>query len=110
MCSGLAMHIFATAVPPIETNMNKVNVRLTPNPPEFSYYQNVRRDLAEYVGKGNHRILDVGCGAGYFSEFLKSHGHALEVVGIEVDTAAANEAATKLDRVLCANLNASSIV
>ena len=102
--------IFAPAIPSTETNMNKVNTHQTPNLPEFSYYSNVRRDLAQYVVKGNHRILDVGCGAGYFGEYLKLHGHAAEVVGIEIDTAAANEAATKLDCVLCANLNESSIV
>lgn len=88
--------------------MNHASQRLSTN--EFSYYQNVRGDLAEYVEKGNHSILDVGCGAGYFGEFLKSHGHASKVVGIEVDTVAANVASTKLDCVLCANLNVASIV
>lgn len=90
--------------------MNKLNTRPTPPAPDFSYYQNVRSELAVNVGKGNHRILDVGCGAGYFGEFLKLHGHASEVVGIEVDPAAANEASTKLDQVLCANLNQTSVI
>jgi len=76
---------------------------------EFSYYQNVRGELAEFVDKGHNRILDVGCGAGYFGAYLKSQNRASEVVGIEIDLSAANEAATKLDRVLLANLNQSTI-
>ena len=89
--------------------MNKVIAHLTPNLPEFSYYQNVRRDLAEYVKKGNHCILDVGCGAGYFGEYLKTTGRAVEVIGIEIDEVAASEALTKLDQVVCANLNQTGI-
>lgn len=89
--------------------MNNLHTRPTPSAPDFSYYQNVRSDLTENVAKGDHRILDVGCGAGYFGEFLKLHGYASEIVGIEIDTAAAEVASTKLDHVLCANLNESSI-
>ena len=48
-------------------------------------------------------MLDVGCAAGVLGEYLKQKGCASEVVGIEIDSLAAKEALTKLDRVLCAN-------
>jgi 2-polyprenyl-3-methyl-5-hydroxy-6-metoxy-1,4-benzoquinol methylase len=110
MRNALAMHMLSTTVPSTEIKMKKLNALQTPIPPEFSYYQNVRSDLAEYVEKGNHRILDVGCGAGYFGEYLKQQGCASEVVGIEINIIAAEEAITKLDHVLCANLNQTSVI
>lgn len=81
------------------TNVSKISN------PDISYFRNIRSEIAEYVKKGSNRVLDVGCGAGYFGEYLKQQGCASEVVGIEIDTIAAKEALTKLDRVLCANLN-----
>lgn len=75
-----------------------------------SYYRHVRYDVAEHVVSGKHRVLDVGCAAGVFGEYLKQQGCASEVVGIEIDAIAAKEASTKLDRVLCANLNHAGVI
>jgi len=68
-----------------------------------NYYRHVRYDNTEHVVSGRHRVLDVGCAAGVLGEYLKQKGCASEVVGIEIDSLAAKEALTKLDRVLCAN-------
>ena len=78
--------------------------------PEDSYYRHVREDIAKHIVIGKHRVLDVGCAAGVLGEYLKQHGCASEVVGIEVDAIAAKEASTKLDLVLSANLNRTAIV
>jgi len=88
--------------------MGKIDTSLTHNS-EVSYYRHIRTDIAEYVEKGNNRILDVGCGAGFLGEFLKLNGRASEVVGIEIDKVAASEASTRLDRVIGANLNQSGV-
>jgi 2-polyprenyl-3-methyl-5-hydroxy-6-metoxy-1,4-benzoquinol methylase len=88
--------------------MNQINTPYYPS--DITYYQNVRSELANYIEKGDHRILDVGCGAGYFGEFLKLNGHASDLIGIEIDTVAAHDASTRLDYVLCANLNETTIV
>jgi 2-polyprenyl-3-methyl-5-hydroxy-6-metoxy-1,4-benzoquinol methylase len=78
--------------------------------PTNNYFRHVRKEIAVHVVSGKHRVLDVGCAAGVFGEYLKRQGCASEVVGIELDALAAKEASTKLDRVLCANLNHTDVV
>ena len=86
------------------TNVSKISN------PDVSYFRNIRSEIAEYVKKGNNHVLDVGCGAGYFGEYLKTTGRATKIIGIEIDEVAASEALTKLDQVLCANLNQTSVI
>ncbi|MBA3013507.1 MAG: class I SAM-dependent methyltransferase [Desulfobulbaceae bacterium] len=74
-----------------------------------NYYQNRRENIAQFISKGNNRILDIGCGAGNFGSFLKQNNYASEVIGIEIDRTAADEALTKLDQVHCADLNRTRI-
>ncbi len=45
------------------------------------------------------RVLDVGCGAGYLGERLKSDKHCF-VIGVEIDKDKANQARDKLDCVI----------
>lgn len=70
-----------------------------------SYYRNQRKSLSVHIPDGNHRILDVGCGSGYFGAYLKESGKANQVFGIELMEEAATEAATLLDGVICADLD-----
>jgi O-antigen biosynthesis protein len=51
------------------------------------------------------RILDLGCGGGHNGALLKRAG-AREVVGVEMDAGAADEARRRLDRVIQADLAA----
>lgn len=74
-----------------------------------NYYRHIRSEITEHIVSGKHRVLDVGCAAGVLGEYLKQQGCASEVVGIEIDALAAKEASTKLDRVLCANLNHTGV-
>ncbi len=73
------------------------------------YYRHVRSEVAEHIVSGKHRVLDVGCASGVLGEYLKRQGCASEVVGIEIDSLVAKEASTKLDHVLCANLNHAGV-
>ena len=64
-----------------------------------SYFGQVRPEVAALVPESAATILDVGCGAGGLGAFLKERQEC-EVVGIEVDGAAAEAAKGALDRVL----------
>ncbi len=62
------------------------------------------RERLELIGRlppGARRLADVGCGSGATGAALKRKDPLLEVVGIEIDAAAAARAAARLDRVVC---------
>lgn len=72
---------------------------------DHDYYRNERRSLSKHIPPGNHRILDVGCGAGHFGAYLKKSNKAEKVYGVELFKDAADEAANYLDGVICADLD-----
>src|SRR3954471_3221949 len=76
-----------------------------PEDAELSYFDHVRPELAELVPGDARRILDVGCGRGALGAHLKARLGA-EVMGIEFFAAAADVAATRLDRVFRLDLDA----
>jgi 2-polyprenyl-3-methyl-5-hydroxy-6-metoxy-1,4-benzoquinol methylase len=63
------------------------------------YYGNERSEMLDLVPLHTTRLLDVGCGNGVFAAKFKAMRRA-EAWGIEIVPEAANEAATKLDRVI----------
>jgi 2-polyprenyl-3-methyl-5-hydroxy-6-metoxy-1,4-benzoquinol methylase len=67
------------------------------------YYTGARGEMIQYIPREARRILDVGCGEGLFSRQLKRAG-ATEVWGIELEAAAAEQAALHLDRVLSGDI------
>ena len=69
-----------------------------------NYYRHVRTELVEEIPAGNNRILEVGCAEGATGASLKKSGCAAEVVGIEMSPEAAAIAETRLDRVVCGDL------
>lgn len=73
------------------------------------YYRHVRIEIAECVADGRNSVLDIGCGAGTLGKYLKQQGKASEVIGVEVVREIANEASSKLDRVICVDLNRVSV-
>src|SRR5579871_727887 len=84
---------------------NAVQVQGTNRP--ANYYDSRRSDLASLVPTEADRVLDVGCGAGRFGEELRRQGH--EVTGIELIPAIADEAASRLDSVVCADIETDEL-
>jgi methionine biosynthesis protein MetW len=67
-------------------------------------YENPRPEVAALVPSGARRILDLGCASGALGAALKARQDC-EVVGIEADAGYARDAETRLDRVICADLD-----
>jgi SAM-dependent methyltransferase len=66
-------------------------------------YENSRPELRRLVPPGTRRVLDLGCASGVVGAALKDHLGA-EVVGVEREVGYANVAASRLDRVVQADL------
>lgn len=59
--------------------------------------------IAQLIGSHSKKIVDFGCAAGYFGQFLKEKTKAT-VWGVEIDPEDAKKAEKKLDKVLTFNL------
>ncbi len=62
------------------------------------YSSNIRWDMIQMISAGNHKILDVGCGAGHTLKKLKELGKANETVGIEINEQVTQDLSDTLDR------------
>ena len=69
-----------------------------------NYYSGIRWDLISFVSEGNNRILEIGCGEANTGKALKEQGKAIEVIGIETVPEIARIAETKIDKVLCVDV------
>lgn len=68
------------------------------------YYNRQRSELLRYIQSRQNRVLEVGCAEGLLGESLKQQGLAAEVTGIELFPDAARVAETRLDRVICGDI------
>ncbi len=66
-------------------------------------YENPRPEVQQLVPRTARRILDLGCSSGALGAALKARQGA-EVVGVELDSAYAADAARRLDRVIVGDL------
>ena len=66
---------------------------------EIGAYEGDRPELRALVPTGARRVLDLGCSTGTVGHALKRE-RGVEVVGVELDAAAAAEARGRLDRVV----------
>jgi 2-polyprenyl-3-methyl-5-hydroxy-6-metoxy-1,4-benzoquinol methylase len=66
---------------------------------DLSYFDWARPEVLELIPVTARRVLEIGCGTGRLGEAIQKR-QACEVVGIELDTLAAEKAASRLDRVL----------
>lgn len=64
---------------------------------DFSYYNNLRPEMATFIQGAPHSILEIGCGAGRFRDNFKDD---IEYWGIEPCTSAATLASASLTHVL----------
>lgn len=81
---------------PVQTNL--ADMALKPD----GYFSGTRDKMLKYVPKDVKRTLEFGCGYGGFSALLKKE-FGVEAWAVEIDKAAANEAAKKLDKVINAD-------
>lgn len=81
---------------PVQTDL--INMDDKPD----GYYGATRENMLKYVPKGVKTTLEFGCGFGGFSALLK-RDLGVEAWAVEIDKAAANEAAKKLDRIINAD-------
>jgi len=68
-----------------------------------NYYNLDRKEMLDFIPGKPEKILEAGCGSGNFGAALKEKFNA-EITGIELFESAAKEAITKLDKVICGNL------
>ena len=71
------------------------------------YYSHPRPELvAALPASDGNRVLDLGCGSGSMSQYIREQGKASEIWGVEInpDAAAAAKESGALDRVLEGNL------
>lgn len=68
------------------------------------YYRNVNLDLLNKIPTNSNCILEIGCGSGWMGEAFKAKNPSAKYFGIELFETAAEEAATRLDGVICANI------
>ena len=70
--------------------------------------ENERSDLEVLVPPNAEVVLDVGCGLGYLGAALKRRGVG-RVVGVELNPTAAREAESRIDEVLCLDVEKTSL-
>tara|TARA_Y100001972_G_C7641635_1_gene322407 strand:- start:716 stop:1375 length:660 start_codon:yes stop_codon:yes gene_type:complete len=62
------------------------------------YFESVRKEMVGFLPSDAVRVLDVGCGAGLFGEYLIEKNPKLEIWGVEFDKDAAAIADKKLEK------------
>ena len=68
------------------------------------YFNSTRWDLIRLIRNGNNKVLEIGCGTGNTGRALKENGKATEVIGVEIIPEIAKTAGTKLDKVICGDI------
>ncbi|GIV55221.1 MAG: hypothetical protein KatS3mg039_1739 [Candidatus Kapaibacterium sp.] len=74
-----------------------------------AYYDLVRTDVVRHVPPTARRLLDIGCGAGLTARYAKDTLGLEEVVGIEFVPEIAEQAAARLDRVFCGDVETMAL-
>src|SRR5690606_19979004 len=84
-----------TGEPMEATARNLLDMEVKPQ----GYYSGLRKDMLPYVPRSTRRLLEVGCAEGAFSSQLKGD-RGLEAWGVEMNSTAAQVAASRLDKVV----------
>lgn len=71
-----------------------------------NYYSHLRSDLLKLLPSQLtlEKVLDVGCGVGVTGQYLKNQMQVKEIVGIELNAEAANQARAVLDQVIIGDI------
>lgn len=68
-----------------------------------NYYRYERNEIIELVPHNLKKVLDVGCGEGFFSENIKKKFNS-EVWGVEINEKSAIIASKKIDKIIIGNI------
>lgn len=70
------------------------------------YYTNIRYEMLKFVPQNASRILDVGCGAGYFGKEIKAFSthQNTEVWGVDINENAKSVAEKNIDKLLIGDI------
>jgi 2-polyprenyl-3-methyl-5-hydroxy-6-metoxy-1,4-benzoquinol methylase len=71
------------------------------------YYSNRRLEMVSFIPKTASKILDCGCGEGFFAEEVQLQFPDAEVWGLELDSESAETARKKIHTVLQGDLDAT---
>lgn len=82
---------------------------VTSNPEGDLYYARDRSSIYPHVESGQHRILDLGCGAGIVGKRLKELGRAKHVIGVEIFKPVADQAAKYYEQVFQGDIEAMDL-
>jgi len=73
------------------------------------YGDNPRTDLLALLQEAPRRVLDIGCGSGAFGVLVKQKFPGVHYVGVELDESAAALARPRLDKVIVADVERTSL-
>lgn len=99
---ALARHTYFARMQSLLQTIDGERQVKTVSPKANPYYEFDRPEVMALVPTDARRVLDVGCGAGRLGRSLKKR-QEVEVVGIEVDSQAAEQARNDLDQVIIGN-------
>ena len=68
------------------------------------YFGYIRWGIIAPINQGDNRILDIGCGDGSTGRVLKKEGKAKEIIGIELNPVAGQQAKVELDKVILGDI------
>ena len=68
--------------------------------PNAEYHQNERAEMLQFLPPSPRRLIDIGCGNGFFGAAVKREYPECETWGVELVAEAAQKAALRNDRVL----------
>ena len=68
------------------------------------YLDSVNIGLFDVIAGAPRRVVELGCAGGAFGAALKARHPGAHVTGIEAGRAAAEQAATRIDRVICGRI------
>lgn len=77
------------------------------NEKKSDYFSSARTGILDLLPEFSARVLEIGCGSGQTLEMLKEKKLCIETVGIELFTAAADEARNRVDSVYCMDVEKS---
>lgn len=77
---------------------------------EPEYHLNARIEIASFLNEPPGVVLDIGCGGGATGKLIKEKFPGTRVIGIEVNSHAAEYARRHLDSVICAGIDSINLV